>query len=250
MLFFNNYDIDEERYLNFNELFFPSFFEDDVVLHEQPLFFIRSRRFSRETQPIIKEIKSENEHFIKEKDIKLELYPLFINWKKIEKNNFEENEINYHYNIFKLFGYFGEAIYEILIETNPKDDYYTHEYFLKELYNLYKKANSKEEIEKSIFYNKLMDIYEDVIALSKNKIIIFKEIPVFLIVFKIYQKIFTFLKDNKKIVESLKNQFLILSYMKNEEYQKIFKLYLKKIDFPRNKKEYINEIKKGYKLVV
>ena len=33
-------------------------------------------------QAELKELKSNNENFIKEKDIKFNLYPLFINWKK------------------------------------------------------------------------------------------------------------------------------------------------------------------------
>ena len=114
-------------------------------------------------QAELKELKSNNENFIKEKDIKFNLYPLFINWKKIESKSIE----NDYFKIFKLFGYFGEAIYEILRESLPKvdnNDYYTYKNFINELNKLYKKEFKKEEIEKNNFYKKLMDIYENVIS--------------------------------------------------------------------------------------
>ena len=41
--------------------------------------------------------------------MKYSLYPLYINWKKIETKKLNNND----YNIFKLFGYFGFAIYNI-----------------------------------------------------------------------------------------------------------------------------------------
>ena len=209
-------------------------------------------------QAELKELKSNNENFIKEKDIKFNLYPLFINWKKIESKSLENN----YFKIFKLFGYFGEAIYEILRESLPKvdnNDYYTYKNFLNELSKLYKKELKKEEIETNNFYKKIISINEDVVSLVKNKIIIFKEIPIFLIIFKIYQAIYISLNDKKKIIESLKYQFIILSYIKNDEYDIIYNKYLKKFKigiylglniFQRNKEEYIKQIKKDYKRFV
>ena len=206
-------------------------------------------------QAELNELKSNNENFIKEKDIKFNLYPLFINWKKIESKSIE----NDYFKIFKLFGYFGEAIYEILRESLPKvdnNDYYTYKNFINELNKLYKKEYKKEEIEKNNFYKKIMSINEDVISLVRNKIIIFKEIPIFLIIFKIYQSIYISLKDKKNIIESLKYQFIILSYMKTDEYDIIYNKYLKRFKigrylglniFQRNKEEYIKQIKKDYK---
>ena len=206
-------------------------------------------------QAELKELKSNNENFIKEKDIKFNLYPLFINWKKIESKSIE----NDYFKIFKLFGYFGEAIYEILRESLPKvdnDGYYTYKNFINELSKLYKKEFKKEEIEKNNFYKKIMSINDDVISLVRNKIIIFKEIPIFLIIFKIYQSIYISLKDKKNIIESLKYQFIILSYMKTDEYDITYNKYLKRFKigrylglniFQRNKEEYIKQIKKDYK---
>jgi len=209
-------------------------------------------------QAELKELKSNNENFIKEKDIKFNLYPLFINWKKIESKSLENN----YFKIFKLFGYFGEAIYEILRETLPKvdnNDYYTYKNFLNELSKLYKKELKKEEIETNNFYKKIISVNEDVVSLVKNKIIIFKEIPIFLIIFKIYQSIYISLNDKKNSIDSLKYQFIILSYIKNDEYDIIYNKYLKKFKigrylglniFQRNKDEYIKQIKKDYKKFV
>ena len=226
---------------------------------EHSYFYIRrnSRNHIQIERPELKEIKSNNENFIDENDIKFNLYPLYINWKKIESKSIDNN----YFNIFKLFGYFGEAIYEILIESCPKVDnnnnnYYNHKNFISELSKLYKKEYTKEAIEENNFYIKIMDIKEDVISLARNKIIIFKEIPIFLILFKFYQAIYTSLKDKKNIIESLKYQFIILSYIKNDEYDTIYDKYLKKfkigrylgfIIFQRNKEEYIKHIKKDYK---
>ena len=209
-------------------------------------------------QAELKELKSNNENFIKEKDIKFNLYPLFINWKKIESKSLENN----YFKIFKLFGYFGEAIYEILRETLPKvdnNDYYTYKNFLNELSKLYKKELKKEEIETNNFYKKIISVNEDVVSLVKNKIIIFKEIPIFLIIFKIYQSIYISLNDKKNSIDSLKYQFIILSYIKNDEYDIIYNKYLKQFKigrylglniFQRNKDEYIKQIKKDYKKFV
>ena len=219
----------------------------------------RGRRRRREEllkqQEEIKELKSDNNNFINEKNIKYDLYPLYINWKKIE-NKIIPNE---YFNIFKLFGYFGEAIYEILRETVPKsDDYYTHKNFLVELIKLYKKDITKDEIESNQFYKKLIEIYEDVISLIKNKIIIFKEIPIFLTIIKIYQLIYTTMKNKTNAIESLKYQFIIINYLKNEEYDLLYNKYLKICRsgrflgyniFRRNKEEYMKQIKREYKIL-
>ena len=68
-----------------------------------------------ENEPL-KELRSKNETFMQEKSINYKLYPLYINWKKIEA----KSKNNIYYNIFKLFGYFGEAIFDILIDIKKK----------------------------------------------------------------------------------------------------------------------------------
>ena len=244
---------DEQEDINlFNYEFERSIYLDNL---EVPLLFSERPwggiyNLGRNTEQKLKEMKSDNKNFLKEKDVKFELYPLYINWKKIDKQSFEGKD-NYYFNIFKIFGYFGEAIYEILIKSVPKTDYFTHNNFLNELYKLYKKEYTKEELEKNIFYKNIKDIYEDTISLIKNKIIIFKEIPIFLIILKFYQSIFSSLKDKNNAIESLRSQFVILSYLKNEEYEKIYNTHLKKFSysiFQRNKIDFIKRIKKDYKI--
>ena len=216
---------------------------------------MRIRRRHREILELeeIKELESDNENFIKEKNIKFDLYPLYINWKKIETKKYP----NEYFNIFKLFGYFGEAIFEILKESIPKsDDYYTNKNFLIELIKLYQKDLTKEEIEQNKFYKKLLDIFDDVISLVKNKIVIFKEIPIFLTVLKLYQLLYSSLKVKKNCIESLKYQFIILNYLKSDEYDLLYDKYLKVCKtgrflgyniFRRSKDEYIKQIKREYK---
>ena len=218
---------------------------------------MRIRRRRREILELegVKELESNNENFINENNIKYNLYPLYINWKKIETKIYP----NEYFNIFKLFGYFGEAIFEILKESIPKsDDYYTNKNFLIELIKLYKKDLKKEEIEENKFYKKLFDIFEDVISLVKNKIVIFKEIPIFFTVLKLYQLLYSSLKDKKNGIESLKYQFTILNYLKTDEYDLLYNKYLKICKtgrflgyniFRRSKEEYIRQIKREYKIL-
>jgi hypothetical protein len=205
-------------------------------------------------QEDLDEIKSDNNNFIKEENIKFDLYPLYINWKKIESKKIE----NYYFNIFKLFGYFGEAIYEILTKAIPKDDnYYRSNNFVNELNKLYKMKYKKEEIENNNLFKKLLEIKDDVFSLIKNKIVIFKEIPIFLIILKFYESFYSSLKDKNNAIESLKYQFIILNYLKNDEYEIIYKKYLQKFRstgflsqkiFLDNKGEYIRQIKRNYKM--
>ena len=205
-----------------------------------------------------KEMQSENENFIQEKNIKYSLYPLYINWKKIESKNLD-NVI--HYNIFKLFGYFGAAIFNILAESSIYDlDYFSYENFLFELNSFYVKYFSESQIKNSDFFKKIINIYDDVISLIKNKIIIFKEICVFIIVMKLYQTYFSKIKDSKKLFEVIKYQYIIISYLKEDEYKLIYNKYLKKLNrkssfdilfnshiYPKNKKKFINNLKIIYK---
>jgi len=215
-----------------------------------------------EERPILKEIKSKNGNFMQEKNIKYNLYPLYINWKKIET----KSDNNVYYNIFKLFGYFGEAIFNILIDTNNNESFCTHKNFLYKLYD-YKRKYTENQIEENSFMRKLLDIYDDVISLIRNKIIVFKEISVFIIVMKLYENYFLNTYDWDKVLEVLKHEFFIVSRLKDNEYKKIYNKYLKKADhdyddydnseeesfashnskFPINKKGYINQIKYIYK---
>ena len=249
-----------------SELLFESL--NDPFYLEYP-----SLRYINETENEkinLKEIKSENENFMKEKNIKFNLYPLYINWKKIEK---EKTSKNIHYNIFKLFGYFGIAMFNILIEINNNEDYCNHKNFLSKLIS-YKKNYIIKEIKENKFMEKLISVYDDVISLIKNKIIIFKEINVILIIMRLYETYFLTIKDKIKLLEVLKYEYLIISKMKDDEYKKIYDKYYKKLgnnydyddsldyyedndsfiyrsnnSFPKRKKSYINYIRSIYKKI-
>jgi len=234
------------------------------IIRSPPLssFFDPFNRERQNESLNLKEIESNNEHFIQEKNIKYNLYPLYINWKKIE--NIDKNDNNY-YNIFKLFGYFGVAIFNILNESNPKDNnenYYNHKNFLFELNMFYVKYYTKAKMEENIFFKKIINIYDDVISLIKNKIIIFKEITIFLIVLRLYEKYFLKLEDKNKVLEVLKYEYIIISNIKDEEYKKIYNKYYKKLNkesfqkvwifgnkykFPNNRNNYINQLRRIYK---
>ena len=207
-----------------------------------------------------KEIESNNENFIQEKNIKYTLYPLYINWKKIESKNIN----NSYYIIFKIFGYFGVAIFNILKEVYSNDDEYgcNYENFLYELNLFYLK--NYVIIEENIFFKKIINIYDDVISLIKNKIIIFKEISVFLIVMRLYEKYFINKNNNNKVIEVLKYEYKIIANINDEEYKKIYNKYFKKLnrecydDFlflgvkhllPKTKKNYINNLRRIYKKI-
>ena len=203
----------------------------------------------------LKEIESNNNNFMQEKNIKYNLYPLYINWKKIE----DKEENNVYYNIFKLFGYFGVAIFNILKEATSDDDdynYFNYKNFLHEL-NLFNiKYYTKAKIEENIFFKKIINIYDDVISLIKNKIIIFKEITIFLIIMKLYEKYYLKIDDKNKCIEILKYEYIIISNIKDDEYKKIYNKYLKKLNkdsfenrfkFSNDKNNYINHIRTIYK---
>ena len=206
-----------------------------------------------------KEIKSNNNNFMQEKNIKYYLYPLYINWKEIEK----EKENNVYYDIFKLFGYFGEAIFLLLKETfHMYDNYYNYKNFLKELYSFYTDNYDELTIVNDKFFKKIVNIYDDVISLIKNKIIIFKEITIFLIIMKLYELYFIKTNVDDKVLEVLKYQYIILSNIKDDEYNKIYNNYFKQLNkaedsfayrrimsFPKNKNKYINHMRSIYKKI-
>ena len=141
--YFDNYD---GEIFN-NEPLEPFYSEFRI---ESPFISYIRERNEREAISL-KEIKSNNKNFMKEKNIKYNLYPLYINWKKIET---KESNNNY-FNIYKLYGYFGSAIYSILEEVNKDcEDKFNYKNFIFELSNTYLKEYDELEIDK--FYDKLI----------------------------------------------------------------------------------------------
>ena len=83
LIFNNDLDIEERRFRRIREI-----------------FYFRTREeieFQENTIP------NNNKNCMKEKDIKYNLYPLYINWKQLETNEDD------YYKIFVHFGYFGAA---------------------------------------------------------------------------------------------------------------------------------------------
>ena len=75
------------------------------------------------------------------------------------------------------------------------------------------------------FYFNLISINGDVISLIKNKIIIFKEISVFFIIMRLYENFFIIANHNDKLYEVIKYEYIIISYITENENKKIFSKY-------------------------
>ena len=167
---------------------------------------------------------NENPNFMKAKDINFRLYPFYINWKKLEGN-----ELDY-YHTFVHFGYFGASIYSVFIEKYPsltvKRILYTLSSFAYE--NLFNKDNKDESCQKEIkdFFDKMPNL-GDICQLIKKKILMMKEVPLILIVLKIYEIYFLIQKKSKEIEKIIKNEFLLASYLNNNEYDDIYKNHFK-----------------------
>ena len=102
-----------------------------------------------------------------------------------------------------------------------------------------------------------------IISLIKNKILMFKEIPMYILILKIYEIYYLYDKEKQKLVELMKYQYLLISYLKDNEYKKLFEKNFgekiksvfdkivdtlgKKYELPNSKKKYINHIKFIYK---
>ena len=252
---FNLYEEDYFSEYDRNIDLFPDPFEDIIEL--APSYSIRRENTEREIISL-KEIKSDNSNFMQEKNIKYNLYPLFINWKKIETKEINNN----NYNIFKLFGYFGAAIYNILKEEEKNsENKYKHKNFIFDISSTYLKLYDKSSIEGNDFYKKLINIYGDVISLIKNKIIMFKEISVFLTIMRLYENYFVITNDNDKLFEVLKYQYMIISYITENEYERIFNNFYRRYNsdfffsrssrykYPDDKPSFIKYIKDIYKSI-
>ena len=121
--------------------------------------------------------------------------------------------------------------------------------------------NDKEIIS---FISKLPEI-KIIYKLIQKKVIMFKEIPMYLIILKIYEIYYLYKNNETKIIDLLKNQYLLMTYLTDEEYQEIYKdhykgkvssifkklveLIGKQIELPSTKKKFINHIKYIYQFI-
>ena len=189
--------------------------------------YLRRRRYENiEDEALIEseDMLNKNPNFAKEKEINFRLYPFYINWKKLEKN--QEG----YFRVFVHFGYFGVAVYSLFKEKYPilnkKNILLIFSNFIPDLI-LKNKSKDKNIIEDiKFFFDKLPDI-DTIYQLIEEKIIMFKEISMYLVVLKIYE-IYYSLNRNKEMMEKvLKCEFLIGNYLTEEEYENIYKEHFK-----------------------
>ena len=220
------------------------------------------QRHIEECEDLIVPETNNNPNFMHEKDMKFNLYPLYINWKQIETS-----ETNF-YDIFVHYGYFGASLYSSFKDIYPnatnKNIIYLFSYFCYDF--LVKECEEQENNDKEIisFISKLPEI-KIIYKLIQKKVIMFKEIPIYLIILKIYEIYYLFKNNEKKIIDLLKNQYLLMTYLTDEEYQEIFKdhykgkvssifkklveLVGKQVELPSTKKKFIDHIKYIYQFI-
>ena len=204
-----------------------------------------------------------NPNFMHEKDMKFNLYPFYINWKLIEAN-----EYNY-FDVFVHFGYLGASIYSSLREIYPKitneNIIYVFSTFCYD-FLVTENEDEQEKNEKDLitFIDKSPEINQ-IYNLIKKKIVMFKEIPIFLIILKIYEIYYLYKDERIKIIDLLKYQYLLISYMTDDEFNEIFQEHFKgkvssifrklvnlvgnQLELPNTRKKYINHIKYIYQSI-
>ena len=225
--------------------------------------YFRRNRQEREDEDALIELEYNsnlNKNFMKEKDINFRLYPFYINWKKLEANEYD------YYHILIHFGYFGASIYSLFKEKFPiltvKNIIYILSTFIPDF--LLNKDSKEESYQKEIkeFFDKLPYL-DDLLRLIKNKIMMFKEVPLIIIVLKLYEIYFLIKKNYKEIEKVLKGEFLLLNYLNENEYDQIVKNHFngkvrriflkivvdngKEYELPNTKLLYYNHIKYIYK---
>ena len=200
-----------------------------------------------------------NPNFMKEQDMNFRLYPFYINWKKLEAN-----EPSY-YRTFIHFGYFGASVYSSFKEKYPNLSLDNILFVLSSFISEYllSKDNKDEASQKVIkdYFEKIPNL-DDMCELIQKKIIMLKEVPMILLVLKIYEINYMLQKNNVELEKVLKAEYLLGTYLTDEEYNDINKHYKGKINklfkklveengqeykLPKTKEQYFNHIKYVYK---
>ena len=227
----------------------------------------RLRRYFRrhieecEDEAIIEEENNANTNpnFMKEQDMNFRLYPFYINWKKLEAN-----EPSY-YRTFIHFGYFGASVYSSFKEKYPNLSLDNILFVLSSFISEYllSKDNKDEASQKVIkdYFEKIPNL-DDICDLIKKKVIMLKEVPMILLVLKIYEINYMIQKNNVELEKVLKTEYLLGTYLTDEEFNDINKHYKGKINklfkklveengkeykLPKTKEQYFNHIKYVYK---
>ncbi len=204
-------------------------------------------------------ISNSNPNFMKEQDMNFRLYPFYINWKKLETNE------SSYFRAFIKFGYFGASIYSSFKEKYPSLRSDNILYVLSNFISEYLlNEDSKDEVSQKMikdFFEKIPNL-DDICNLIMKKIIMFKEVPIILLVLKIYEIKYMIQKNNFELEKILKIEYLLGTYLTNEEYNEVYKHYEGEInrifrklvkengreyELPKAKGQYFNHIKYVYK---
>ena len=226
----------------------------NVINRLREIFEIRTRRRLYDDYSIDEDIENaiynSNENFkqfSKENDIHFQNYPFLINWVDVE-NDF--------YDILSKYGFFGASIYTSLNKIN-KDSSNNLIVLISEMFSNYSKEENFE-ILKNFIYS-LSQTPEMIYQMIKNKLILVKEIPVYLIILIIYE-IFYFKFDDEQYLHYkkqkfiLKSQFILINMINDDEYSSIFNEFFKgkplqnlsKLNYKieKERKKYLKHIKK------
>ena len=223
-------------------------------------YFFQRYIDEREDEPLKEEITNEN--FMEEKYMNFRLYPCYINWEKIEANE------SGYYRILVHFGYFGAAIFSSFKEKYSNLDVNNVLFVLAGFISEYllNKENKTEEAKKTIedFFEKMPNL-NDICELIEKKIIMMKEVPMLILVLKINEINFIIQKNYNEVEKVLKYEYLLMTYLSEDEYKNIYnehfrgkisKIFKKLVDthgknynLPKTKVKYINHLKSIYKII-
>ena len=197
-----------------------------------------------------------NENFMQEKDINFRLYPFYINWKKLEANE------PCYFRIFVHFGYFGAAVYSSLKEKCQNLDVNNILYVLTSFASDYllSKDNKTDEIQKVIKeYLEKIPKLDEICELIQKKIMMMKEVSMILLILKLYEINYLVNKNNEEVEKVIKYEYLLISYLTDNEYKDIYKTHYKgkiskafkkiveangkEYDLPKSKIKFYNHIK-------
>ena len=197
----------------------------NVLSRLREIFEIRARRRLYDDYSVDEDMENaiynSNENFkqfSKENDINFRNYPFPINWVEIEK---DENE---YYYILSKYGYFGASIYTQLNKIK-KVTLNNLIVLIAEMFSSFLKKESLEKLKEFIF--SLPQTPEMIYKMIKNKFILVKEIPVYLIILIIYE-IFYFSHDNEQFNNYnnqkliLKSQYTLINMINDDEYKTIY----------------------------
>ena len=197
----------------------------NVLSRLREIFEIRARRRLYDDYSVDEDMENaiynSNENFkqfSKENDINFRNYPFPINWVEIE------NDENEYYYILSKYGYFGASIYTQLNKIK-KVTLNNLIVLIAEMFSSFLKKESLEKLKEFIF--SLPQTPEMIYKMIKNKCILVKEIPVYLIMLIIYE-IFYFFHDNgqynnynnQKLI--LKGQYTLINMINDDEYKSIY----------------------------